>query len=134
MPRIAVSVLIFLLLAGGWIWWSGKTHLSGRTESSLVKNGTEISSSATALAGHHPMAPVFPVASEMQEYRSTEEQTLRAHPELAAEYKELIDEMAGQEKDLEAAMIKADPAVAPVVAKLRALRERNTNPSSTSGK
>ena len=62
----------------------------------------------------------------MQELRSVRDTTLQNNPDLASEYKSLLAEMDQQQKDLDAAMIKADPKVAPVVAKLEELRKRNS--------
>jgi hypothetical protein len=57
---------------------------------------------------------------------------LQNNPDLAAEYKSLLAEMDEQQKALDAAMIKADPKVAPIVAKLQELRKKNSvKPAST---
>ena len=68
----------------------------------------------------------MPLPSEWQELRSTRDTTLQSNPDLAAEYKSLLAEMDQQQKDLDAAMIKADPKVAPIVAKLEQLRKKNS--------
>jgi len=62
---------------------------------------------------------------EWQQLRVTREAVLRTNPDLAAEYKQIMDEMQTQQTKLDAAIIKADPKAAPIVAKLVSLRQRN---------
>ena len=99
---------------------------------------THKGSSKTALANSltHPAPGVgvippspLPISStsikpsDWQEFHSDRETTLKADPELASEYKALLTEMDKQQKDLESAMIKANPKVAPIVAKLELMRK-----------
>jgi len=53
------------------------------------------------------------------------ETTLRANPNLATEYKQIIDDLRDEQAKLDAAMVKANPKVAPIIAKLTVLRQRN---------
>ncbi len=68
----------------------------------------------------------MPLPSEWQELRAVRDITLQKRPDLAAEYKSLLAEMDDQQKRLDEAMIKADPKVAPIVAKLEQLRKKNS--------
>jgi hypothetical protein len=83
-----------------------------------------------------PSSPPLLKPNEWQELRSDREAILNANPELASEYKSLLTEMDNQQKDLEAAMIKADPKVAPLVAKIESMRKpvAATSVASPSGK
>jgi hypothetical protein len=73
-----------------------------------------------------PRPASFLVQSEWQEYHNDREKVLQQNSELAAEYKTLMEKANAQQNALDAAMIKADPEVAPIVAKLEGLRERNS--------
>jgi hypothetical protein len=64
-----------------------------------------------------------PPPSDVQQLQTVREATLQANPDLAAEYKGIVDEMQAQQAKIEAAMVKADPKVAPIVAKLAAMRQ-----------
>jgi hypothetical protein len=72
----------------------------------------------------HPAAFVSP--SEFQQLRAARDAVLQANPDLAGEYKQIITDMQAQQDKFDAAMIKADPKVAPIVAKLVALRQINS--------
>jgi len=63
--------------------------------------------------------------NDWQRLRAARDAALQANPDLAAEYKEIIQEMQMQQNELDVAMIKADPKVASIVAKLVELRQRN---------
>lgn len=76
-------------------------------------------------------SPSFLAYNEWQELRSARETTLKNNPDLAAEYKALLAEMDEQQKKMDAAMIKADPKVAPIVAKLEAMRKHSSVPNGT---
>ena len=49
---------------------------------------------------------------------------LQANPDLAAEYKQIIDDMQAEQAKFDAAIIKVDPKAASIVAKLVAMRQR----------
>jgi hypothetical protein len=66
--------------------------------------------------------------SDFQRLRAARDAAFQAHPDLAAEYKDIIATMQKEQTELDAAMIKADPKAAPIVAKLVALRQRNGAP------
>ena len=68
----------------------------------------------------------LPLPSEWQELRAVRNITFQNNPALAAEYKSLLAEMDDQQKRLDEAMIKVDPKVAPIVAKLEQLRKKNS--------
>lgn len=81
--------------------------------------------------------PPSPLISpeEFQRLRAAREAALQANPDLAAEQGKINSEMQAQLAKLDAAAIKADPKVAPIMAKLAALRQlgRPHAPSSTPG-
>jgi hypothetical protein len=70
----------------------------------------------------------LPTALEWQDFRATREKTLHDNPDLAAEYQKLLAEANKHQQDIDAATIKADPSVAPLVAKLAAMRQRSEIP------
>jgi hypothetical protein len=57
-------------------------------------------------------------------YALARHNVLQQNPELAAENKELLAEMTAQQQKLEAAIIRADPQTASILAKYHAMRER----------
>ena len=76
-----------------------------------------------------PPHPAFVSPNEFQQFRAARDAVLQANPDLAAEYKDIIHAMQDEQSKLDAAMIKADPKVAPIVAKLVALRQHNAAPA-----
>jgi len=122
---VAVTVSFCVALLLGWLIW-------GRHVDSASPKFVPIAHSpATNAVPPLPSRPApqpsnLPLPSEWQELRSVRDTTLQNNPDLASEYKSLLAEMDQQQKDLDAAMIKADPKVAPVVAKLEELRKRNS--------
>jgi len=68
----------------------------------------------------------------LQEYRAAREQVLKENPDLAAEYQELMTENEKQARDLDAAMIKADPKVASILAKINLQRRSSLPPAPAS--
>jgi hypothetical protein len=70
-------------------------------------------------------------------WQQSRQLALEANPSLRGQYKEILTEMDAQKVKSDAAMLKADPKLAPVLAKLKALRTRNGGAiaaSSHSGK
>jgi Spy/CpxP family protein refolding chaperone len=61
---------------------------------------------------------------DMEEMREAREAALQADPALAAEGKALQEKQRAYQKKVEAAMIKADPDVAPILAQLEAMRQQ----------
>ena len=57
---------------------------------------------------------------ERKQVIADREAALKANPDLAAREKELRDKMMALQKDIDAAMIAADPSVAPILAKMHA--------------
>ena len=62
---------------------------------------------------------------EQQELHKAHDAALQANPDLAAEGKALTEKMEAFHKKLDAAMIKADPKVAPILAKLEAAHQHH---------
>ncbi len=59
--------------------------------------------------------------SELELIKSAREKALAANPELATEYKAILQAQEDQEKQYNDALIKMDPKMAPIIAKLQAL-------------
>ncbi len=78
-----------------------------------------------APAAAQPHQAPFVSQDEFRQLQSARDAALQANPDLAAEYKQIISDMQAQQVKFDAALIKADPKVAPVVAKLVALRQIN---------
>ena len=95
-----------------------------------------------ATYGKYPgVAPVHPsippnviLSKDWDEVRAVRETTLKSHPDLASEYQQLKADMVRQETELNAAMIKSDPKVAPILAKVEQLRKQTEagSPQSSS--
>jgi hypothetical protein len=68
----------------------------------------------------------LPKVSEWQEFHSDRESALKNNPKLASEYKRLMADLGQQQKGLETAMLKTDPKLVPMLAKLEALRLHNS--------
>ena len=119
-PAVIIICAIAACAVGFGIWTTHK-------ESSKTALANSSSNPATGV-GVKPASPP-PTSStsikpgDWQEFHSDRETALKADPELASEYKALLTEMDKQQKDLESAMIKADPKVAPVIAKLELMRK-----------
>jgi hypothetical protein len=72
---------------------------------------------------------------EWQELRAARSAALQANPDLISQNKKLLDKMRDFEDKVDAAMVKADPNIAPIIAKFEAGRRRSavatTSPSVT---
>jgi len=103
----------------GWLSHSGPDKTAAAAASPHVAVGNPYPNTPP------PPDPRVVTQDEWQQLRAVRDATLQANPDLAAEYKQLVAEMQAQQAKFDAAMIKADPKVAPLVAKLVALRERS---------
>jgi len=126
MKNLVLALVVLIVIAGVayGIWASYKSSTNMVTAHASATAPTQPVKPFTP----HP-SPNFLALNEWQELRSARDATLRDNPDLAAEYKTLLAEMDEQQKDLDAAMIKADPNAAPIVAKLVALRQHNSVPN-----
>lgn len=83
---------------------------------------------ATSTAPVHPGAAnqnqIIITADEWKELRDARAAAIKAHPELLQENTELIEKIRAFEAKLNAAMIKANPSIAPLMVKYKA----NTTP------
>lgn len=70
---------------------------------------------------------------ERQELKSAHDAALQANPDLAAQEKQLREEMDALHKQIDAAMIKADPNVAPIIAKMQAAHHHHDGPDGGDG-
>jgi hypothetical protein len=120
---LAVVISFCLALVLGWFIWGREGVV---TKPAAIVQATTPTSPTTPAPQPTPPVSNLPLPSEWQELRSVRNTTLQNNPDLAAEYKSLMSQMDQQQKDLDAAMIKADPKVAPVVTKLAELRKRNS--------
>ena len=65
---------------------------------------------------------------QREELKTAHDAALQANPDLAAQEKQLRQQMDALHKQINAAMIKIDPNVAPLIAKLEASRPRHEGP------
>ena len=122
---VVLGVIACLILIG--VGWFG-VHKSATTPTVAV-----VASSAIKPTPQATPPPALMGASEWQKYRSARESVLQSTPSLQSEYKDILKAMDGQQAKLDAAMLKADPQLAPVISKLQALRTQNSvshSPSS----
>ena len=127
------TVVVGLGLFGlGWISHGGASKAPASPSSSGT---TSVAATTPSSPGAHAPtpAPLAPLVSpgEFQQLHAARDAVMQANPDLAAEYKAIIGEMQAQQVKLDADMIKVDPKVAPIVAKLVELRQRNGGPSPT---
>jgi CHAT domain-containing protein len=99
---------------------------------STTKSATATAPRAATIPNHPPMPigpqPAQPLAvtpAEIQQMRAARQTALDSNPDLAAEYKQIQADLQAQQARLEADMIKADPKVAPLIAKMAELRQRS---------
>jgi len=126
MKKALVGLAIVGAFGLGWMSHAefGKapvhTPISGGAPKASMSPGNPAANS------HAPVQhPPLISPDDWQQLRIARESVLRNNPDLAAEYKQIMDEMQAQQTKLDAAIIKADPKAAPIVAKLVALRQRN---------
>jgi len=67
----------------------------------------------------------------MQELNQARQDAFQANPDLAAEGKALKEQEEAFHKKLEAAMIKADPKVEPILAKMKEGRPHHEGPDGS---
>ncbi len=128
----AVSLLVVLVVLAVLVW-AARSRTTGSKNSSIAVVPKVLPLNKTVPPFAKP--PPLMASSEWQTYHSAREAVLASNPALEAEYKQILQEMDGQQAKLDAAMVKADPKSGPMIAKLEALRARNgvpaTSPSSS---
>jgi FtsZ-interacting cell division protein ZipA len=121
---LIISIAVAVVIAG--IWINHKSSLS-----KLASQELQNASKQLVRPSPPPTSPGLLAMNEWQELHRVREATLANSPELKAEYKSLLAQMDEQQKKLDVAMIHADPKVAPIIAKLEAMRKHNSVPSGT---
>ena len=129
MKTAQVIVWIGLAFVGGLGWglW-----LNERSKPVTVEASSSPSShSQPVLAQNRPNTPGYASFSSnesspilWQKYTITRREILQGDSQLAAEYKELQGEISTQREKLDGAMIKVDPKVAAIVAKIESVRQQ----------
>jgi len=76
-------------------------------------------------------SPIAITPDEWQELRAAHSAALQANPDLVAEHTKLLARMRTLEDKINAAMIKSDPTIAPIIARFEANRPRPTTPPAT---
>jgi len=120
-----------IVVVGAGLFGLGWISHGGVGQAPATSNDVPVASASTSPNNPPPNPPPstantsFISQSDFQKLRAARDAVLQANPDLAAEYKQIIKAMDEEQKELDAAMIKADPKVAPLVAKLIALREHN---------
>ena len=74
--------------------------------------------------GHHGGAGIL-TPDEMQELHTAHDEAIQANSDLATEEKDLKAKMDAFHKKMDAAMIAADPKVAPIIEKLQAAHDKH---------
>jgi hypothetical protein len=131
MKKVLLGLGIVVIGAGlfglGWISHSGGSPAPASPASGNAPvTGTVPGNPTANTPAQAPHPAAFVSQTEFQQLRTARDAILQANPDLAAEYKQIINDMQAQQAKLDAAMIKADPKVAPIVAKLVALRQINS--------
>jgi hypothetical protein len=120
MRKTLLPVLV-LLVVGSLIALVNKRHDSVQKVEPKVALITPVTHPKLPQAKRPPLMTI----GEWQQYHSARQLALQTNPSLKGQYKEILTEMDVQESKSDAAMLKADPKLAPVLAKLKALRLRN---------
>jgi len=130
MKNVPLGVWItFILIAGtGWgLWIHDKLEKPAVEHIASVVQSPYRNNPSTPNNPNFPNRPPaiagMPDRNLWMQYSAMRQKMLQENPELAAEYKELTSEISAQRDKLNAAMIQADPKVAPIIAKLDALRK-----------
>ena len=131
-----VYVTIALAFVGGLGWGLYLDDRAAKPQT-LPASPSAIAQEQPAPAFNHqgfpsttPSSPNMPTQALWQEYSATRQKVLNGNPELASEYNDIRNEINAQMEKMNAAMIQADPKVAPIVAKLEALRQQRMGASS----
>jgi hypothetical protein len=134
--KYAPLVLVFIAVIAAAAWGIWASHLGSSKATSTLSSTNPAPEVGVKPPSPPPTSSTFLKPNEWQEFRSDRDAILNANRELASEYKALLNEMDGQQKDLESAMIKADPQVAPVITKIESMRKpvSATPVASPSGK
>jgi hypothetical protein len=121
--KIASALVVILAVFGAFFAGRWSNHVP---RVPLAHASAPNMPAAPAMAHLYPPPLHTPSVADWQKMRSVRDLTFEKNPDLAAEYKSLLAEIEQQQNSLDDAMIAVDPQVAPIVAKLKALRHRNT--------
>jgi hypothetical protein len=130
---IGIGIVGTVLFGLGWIS-HGMADKASTTSSSSDSAPTATTVPGNPAPNTPPEAPhpALVSQSEFQQLQAARDAAMQANPDLAAEYKQIIKDLQNEQNELDTAMIKADPKVEPIVAKLVALRQRNGAPAPSS--
>lgn len=98
-------------------------------------NSTSVSLPPSAAQSQGAPAETHPITltpDEWQELRAARTSALQANPDLIEENRRLSDKMRDLAGKIDAAMIKSDPTLAPIIAKLEAGRQHLEPPTRSS--
>ena len=126
--------LLRLVIVGAVVGAAGKAFADSPTSAGAPVTNVAPANPAPNIPSAFPHT-LFISPDELQRVRADRDAALRANPGLAAEEKEIIGEIQAQQDKFDAAAIKADPKVAPIIAKLTALHHLGGThaPSSAPG-
>ena len=114
MKRLSLLLFVGLSLAGTtWAQQAGSTH-------NLPSGAPPAGASKTTIT-----------PEEWQELRAAHTAALQANPDLTAEHTKLMERMRTFEDKLDAAMIKINPAIAPIIAKFEVNRPHPGAPAGS---
>jgi len=129
---------VVLIVVVGLVWVAGEWYGAHKTAAPVADARilhpappTPPALNAPSTQTAPPVAqkpPAFMGPNEWPQYRDAREAALKANPDLVTEYKGILKKMDAQQAKMDAAMLKADPKMKPVMDKLVALRQRNTSP------
>jgi hypothetical protein len=109
MKRLALFFIIGLSLAGTvWAQQAGSTPAS---PPNLPPGAPFVGANQITIT-----------PDEWQELRTARSEALKSNPDLVAANKKLMDRMRALEDKIDAAMVKADPTIAPIIAKFETNR------------
>ena len=126
--NILIVVLIVALGYTTWLAFGGHNSQPKDTPKAATTLTPNHLAPSSAI---HPIPTPLMARDEWQKYRSAREKALQDTPALQAEYQDILKGMDAQQGKLDAAMLKADPKLGPVLAKLNALKaQHSTSPQN----
>jgi hypothetical protein len=121
--------LLLIVVLGGVasLIWAGVERYGFYKGTANPSTAAAISKPSVPPANPPALSPLVAVA-EWQRYHNARQGALQANPALQSEYQDILQKMDAQQAADFAAIVKVNPKVAPVVAKLVALRAQHGTP------
>ena len=125
--RYILILITVLCLAITVTYVAWKLHKSAVSPTSITSRQATNAHTLHASTTFPPPPPPNKILGEdWSQLKAVRDATLKNNPKLASEFNELVAEMNEQQKELDAAMIKADPKVADILIKVEKMRKQTS--------